>query len=85
MELLEGADARVINKLNGRTLIFRSSNGMDKNFRDFWDMITWNHALQARYPNLIILTDLAHVQYVSIATYERVFSVQNVIKTKVKK
>jgi len=47
-------------------------------------MITWNHALQARYPNLLILATLAHVQCVSTATCERAFSVQNLIKTKVR-
>jgi hypothetical protein len=47
-------------------------------------MITWNHALQARYPNLLILTELAHVQCVSTTTCERAFSVQKLIKTKVR-
>jgi hypothetical protein len=47
-------------------------------------MITWNHALQAQYPNLLILAELAHVQCVSTATCERVFSVQNLIETKVR-
>ena len=31
----------------------------DTNFRDLWSMITWIHALQARYPNLLILAKLA--------------------------
>jgi hypothetical protein len=53
----------------------------DNNFRDLWGMIT--HALQARYPNLLILVDLAHVQCVSRATCEHAFSKQNLIKTKV--
>ena len=47
----------------------------DKNLRDLWGMITWNHALQAWYPNLLILAELAHVQCVSTATCERAFSV----------
>ena len=47
-------------------------------------MITWNHVLQAWYPNLFILAELAHVQCVSTATCERAFSVQNLIKTKVR-
>jgi hypothetical protein len=47
-------------------------------------MITWNHALQARYPNLLILVELAHVQCVSTTTCERAFSVHNLIKTKVR-
>jgi hypothetical protein len=40
----------------------------DKSFRDLWGMITWNHALQAQYPNLLILVELAHVQCVSTVT-----------------
>jgi hypothetical protein len=56
----------------------------DKNFEDLWGMITWNHALQAGYPNLFILVELAHVHYVSSMTCERAFSVQNLIKTKVR-
>jgi hypothetical protein len=46
-------------------------------------MITWNHVLQTRYPNLLILAELAHVQCVSTAACERTFSVHNLIKTKV--
>jgi hypothetical protein len=49
-----------------------------------WGMITWNHALQARYPNLLILAELAHVQCVSTTTCECAFSVQKLIKTKVR-
>ena len=56
----------------------------DKNFEDLWGMITWNHALQAWYPNLLILAGLAHVHYVSTTTCEHAFSVQNLIKTKVR-
>jgi hypothetical protein len=56
----------------------------DKNFEDLWGMITWNHALQARYPNLLILAEVAHVQCVSTTTCECAFSVQNLIKTKVR-
>jgi hypothetical protein len=56
----------------------------DKNFEDLWGMITWNHALQARYLNLLILAELAHVQCVSTMTCERAFSVQKLIKTKVR-
>jgi hypothetical protein len=47
-------------------------------------MITWNHALQARYPNPLILVELAHVQCVSTTTRERAFSVRKLIKTKVR-
>jgi hypothetical protein len=38
--------------------------------------ITWNHALQSWYSNLLILVELAHVQCVSTTTCERAFSVQ---------
>jgi hypothetical protein len=47
-------------------------------------MITWNHALQAQHPNLLILAKLAHMQCVSTTTCECAFSVQNLIKTKVR-
>ena len=40
-------------------------------------MITWNHALQTQYSNLLIFAKLAHVQC------ERVFNVHTLIKTKV--
>jgi hypothetical protein len=40
--------------------------------------------LQARYPNLLILAKLAHVQCVSTTTCEHIFSVQNLIKTNVR-
>jgi hypothetical protein len=46
-------------------------------------MITWNHALQARYPNLLILAELAPMQCVSTTTCECAFIVHNLIKTKV--
>jgi len=46
-----------------------------KNFEDLWGMITWNHALQARYPNLLILAKLAHVQCVSTTICEHAFGV----------
>ena len=61
-----------------------TSEWRDKNFRDFWGMITWNHSLQVRYPNLLVLAKLASVQCVSTATCERAFSVQNLIKTRVR-
>ena len=47
-------------------------------------MITWNHALQTRYPNFLILAKIARVQCVSTATCKRAFSIQNLIKTRVK-
>ena len=47
-------------------------------------MITWNHSLQVYYPNLLVLAKLATVQCVSTATCERAFSVQNLIKTRVR-
>ena len=40
--------------------------------------------MQARYPNLLILAKLVHVQCVSTATCEHAFSVKNLIKTKVR-
>ena len=40
-------------------------NWVDKNLRDLWGMIIWNHTLQARYPNFLILAELAHVRCVS--------------------
>ena len=40
--------------------------------------------LQARYPNVLILAELAHVQCVCIVTCEHAFGVQNLIKTKVR-
>ena len=46
-------------------------------------MITLNHSLQTRYPNLLVLADLARVQCVSTSICERAFSVQNLIKTRV--
>jgi hypothetical protein len=46
-------------------------------------MITWNYALQAWYPNLLILVELAHVQCVFTTTCERAFNVRKLIKTKV--
>ena len=54
----------------------------DKTFRDLWAMVTWNFALQVKYANILVLADIARCQCVSTATCERVFSVQNVIKTK---
>ena len=56
----------------------------DKTCGDLWGMITWNHSLQTRYPNLLVLADLARVQCVSTSTCERAFSVQNLIKTRVR-
>ena len=47
-------------------------------------MITWNHSLQTRYPNLLVIADLARVQCVSTSTCERAFSVQNLIKTRMR-
>ena len=45
-------------------------------------MIIWNHALQARYPNLLIIAELAHVQCVSTMMCESAFSVHNLINPK---
>ena len=54
----------------------------DKTFRDLWAMVTWNTALQVKYANILVLADIARCQCVSTATCERVFAVQNMIKTK---
>jgi hypothetical protein len=55
-----------------------------KTCRDLRGMITWNHSLQTRYPNLLVLVDLDRVQCVSTSTCKRTFSVQNLIKTRVR-
>ena len=47
-------------------------------------MITWNEALHTHYPNLLVLARLALVQCVSTTTCERAFSIQNLIKTRVR-
>ena len=47
----------------------------DKTCRDLWGMITWNHSLQTRYPNLFVLVDLVIVQCVSTTTYKKAFHV----------
>ena len=40
--------------------------------------------MQARHPDFLILVELAYVQCVSMMICERAFSVQNVIKTRVR-
>ena len=45
-------------------------------------MITWIEPLQKSYANLLQLFEIARCQYVSTATCERAFSVQNIIKTR---
>jgi hypothetical protein len=54
---------------------------MDKNFRDVWVMITWNPDLRGKYANLLILAEIARVQYISTTACERAFSAQNCIKS----
>jgi hypothetical protein len=56
----------------------------DENFKDVWGMVTWNHTLQAWYPDLLVIAELACVQCVSTTTCEHVCSVHNLIKTKVR-
>jgi hypothetical protein len=55
---------------------------MDKSFKDLWAIITWNPSLQGKYANLLILVEIARVQYVSIDACERAFSAQNYIESK---
>ena len=40
-------------------------------------MITWTHTLKIKYENLLVLAELAKVQCISTANFERAFSVQN--------
>jgi len=54
----------------------------NKTFKDLWAMVTWNEPLQVKYANILLLAEIARCQCVSTATCERVFSIQNVIKTK---
>ena len=56
----------------------------DEKFKDLWAMITWNFALQVKYANILILANIARCECLSTATCERVFLVQNVIKTKLR-
>ena len=55
---------------------------MDKTFRELWASISWSPLLKLKYPNLLILSQIAKCQCVSIATCERAFFVQNSIKLK---
>jgi hypothetical protein len=61
-----------------------TTDWLDKNFKDVWSMITWNHTLNVKYENLLVLAEIARVQCISTASCERVFLVQNCIKTKQK-
>ena len=45
-------------------------------------MVAWNEPLQVKYTNILLLGEIARCQCVSIATCERAFSTQNVIKIK---
>ena len=53
---------------------------MDKTFGELWAFISWSPLLKLKYPNLLILSQIAECQCVSIATCERVFSVQKFYK-----
>jgi hypothetical protein len=55
---------------------------MERTFGDVWASITWSPSLRLKYPNLLILAEIARCQCVSTATCERAFSVQNCIKQK---
>jgi len=57
---------------------------LEKGFGDLWSHISWSPSLQLKYPNLLILVEIARIQCVSIASCERAFSIQNSIKSKVK-
>jgi len=57
---------------------------LEKGFGDLWSHISWSPSLQFKYPNLLILAEIAKIQCVSIAICERAFSVQNSIKSKVR-
>ena len=48
-------------------------------------MITRNHTINVYYENLLVSVEIARVLYISMMSCERVFSVQNCIKTKHKK
>ena len=45
-------------------------------------MISWNPILQLKYSNLLVVANIAYVQCDSTTQCERVFSVQNCIRTK---
>lgn len=55
------------------------------NFQILWAMVIWNSSLQHKYDNLLVLVKIAWVQCVSIATCEKVFIIQNWIKSKLQK
>jgi hypothetical protein len=59
-----------------------NTDWLDKNFKNVWSMIIWNHTLKVKYENLLVLVDITRVQYISMTSWERAFSVQNCIKTK---
>ena len=55
---------------------------MDKTIGELWASISWSLLLKLKYPNLLILSQIAKCQCVSTATCERAFSMQNSIKLK---
>ena len=59
-----------------------SLNWNNKTFKDLWAMVFWNEPLQVKYANILLLAEIARCQCVGTATCEKVFSIQNVIKTK---
>lgn len=59
-----------------------TTDWLDKFFKDVWSMITWNHTLKVKYENFLVIVEIARVQCISTVSYERIFSIQNCIKTK---
>lgn len=51
-------------------------NWNDKTFKNLWDIVTWNYALQVKYAYILVLADIARCQSVSTANCERAFSMQ---------
>lgn len=62
----------------------RCTEWMDLTFADVWTLISWSPSLKVKYSNLLVLAEIAKCQCVSTATCERVFSVQNTIKQKLR-
>jgi hypothetical protein len=75
------------NTVQARVFAFKiqgSIEWMDLTFADVWTSISWSPTLKVKYSNLLILVEIAKCQCVSTATCERLFSVQNTIKQKLR-
>jgi len=71
------------NNLKGRFFAFKlqgNTKWMDKTFGDLWASICWSPSLEVKYLNILTFAKIAKCQYVSTATCERNFFVQNNIK-----